>query len=50
MVEPVNHVLAFLCVLLVALLMRENARARRAEQWAEAVAAEAEAWIEEAAR
>ena len=38
------------CLVLVALLVRENARARRASAWAEAVAAEAEAWIEEAAR
>ena len=44
------RVLFAACVLLVALLVRESARARRAEQWADTVAAEAEAWIEEAAR
>lgn len=44
------RVLFAACVLLAAMLVRENARARRAEEWADAVAAEAEAWIEEATR
>lgn len=44
------RILAALCILLTALLVRENERARQAEEWAEAVAAEAEAWLEEATR
>ena len=44
------RVLIAACAILAALLVRENARARRAEQWADAVANEAVALLEEATR